>query len=114
MENKEQQECMERIRERKQELAIKANASNKMAKRLTSKTVILGTIVGSMISGALLGEYEVVAHGAEAMTPLLTATCGTIGGAMAAGIVGVAATAQAKLDQEKLEKVDNQEESLTI
>ncbi len=87
------------------EFMARAENSKQTAKRLNSKKVVLTTVIGSMIGGALIGEYEIVAHGAEAIMPAVTATCGAFGGAIVSGMAAIASKEQAKIDQEKVEKI---------
>ena len=101
METREQSKEDEKILS---EVMARAENSKQKAKRLSSKKVVLATILGSMIGGAIVGEYEVVAHGAAAIMPAVTSACGAAGGVVASGIGVIVSNSQAKIDQEKVEK----------
>lgn len=99
--NKEYEEVLK-------EFQARAENSKQMHKHMSSKKVVLTTVIGSMIGGLVVGEYEVLAHGAEAIMPAVVAACGAIGGAMASGITAVATKEQAKVDAQKFEKAEKE------
>ena len=112
MENSNEKESkliVQEVSNRRRELIEKAEESKAIANKLKSKKVVLGTIIASMVAGALVGEYEVVAHGAEAVMPAIVGGCGALGGAIASGVSIFATNEQAKIDEAIL-KEDSQSE----
>ena len=99
--NKEYEEILDEFRARSEK-------SKEISKRMNSKKVILTTVVGSMIGGAIVGEYEILAHGAQAIMPFVTAGCGALGGAVASGIAALATKEQAKIDKQMLDEAEKE------
>ena len=99
--NKEYEEILDEFRAR-------SESSKEISKRMNSKKVILTTVIGSMIGGAIVGEYEVVVHGAEAIMPAVVGVCGGIGGAIASGIAAIATKAQARIDKQVLDEAEKE------
>ena len=100
-EKKEYEEILDEFRARSEN-------SKELSKRMNSKKVILTTVIGSMIGGAIVGEYEVLAHGAEAIMPVVVGGCGALGGAIASGIAAVFTKEQAKIDKHVLDEAEKE------
>ncbi len=111
MENMKQEQCEKILSDVKsrQELKIKAEYSKELANYLSSKKVMIATIVSSALAGIALGEFEVLAHSAEATLPAVAGMSGAIGGAIASVMASVGSKGQAKIDCEKAAKAENRE-----
>ena len=90
------------------EFRARSENSKEMAKRMRSKKVILTTVIGSMIGGAIVGEYEVLAHGAQAIMPLIVGGCGALGGAVASGVAAIVTKEQAEIDKKVLDEAEKE------
>lgn len=97
---KEQNEdCQEIVKE----FMIRKENNKKMVREIKNSTVCLGTIVGSMLAGAAIGEYEVLVHGAGSTVPAFIGACGALGGAIASGIYMAVEREEAKIDERKIQ-----------
>ena len=101
------------VKERKEMQEKKTANTKKIARHMNSPRVMIKAIIASAVAGVMIGDYEVLVHGAEAVMPAFVGACGALGGAIASGIVAITTKQQAKIEQEKLDELTVQENGLS-
>ena len=106
----ETQEQNKEFEEMVTEFMMRREKNKKRIREIKNSTICLGTIVGSMIAGVAMGEYEVLAHGAESAAPAFIGTCGALGGAIASGIYMAFEREESKIDERKLKALEQRKQ----